>query len=503
MWQRFTWSDVGVIAHYLGLLVLVFSVSLLVPLATAVIFQEWKPAENYLLTIGICFSVGSLLRLVRVEPGRLSRQQAMVVTGISWIVLAFFAAIPLYLSGHFETFLDALFDGVSGITTTGASIISDLDHLSNADNMWRFMIHFMGGLGLIVVALSLNLFGKKTKTSLYSSEGRSEQIVPNVVQTTQFISGIALGFIFAATVLITFLCLFAGMEPSRAFLHALWMSVSGFITGGFTPMSQSIMYYQSFAIELVLMLLMLLGTVNFVLLSEAWRGRVMAFFKDIEIRTMVVWLVLMTAILAYSMSSSLAFSGLLDMLRRGLFIVISAFSTTGFLNITANQLALILPSGAFLVIIVLMAMGGGAGSTAGGIKFNRMGMIIKSLSSTIKEALSPDSARVVVSYQHIGRRVLTPEIAKEAMTIFVLYVITYVIGTLVGVAHGYEAILALFESVAMTSNGGLTAGIVSQGMPETLQIFYILQMWAGRLEFVTLLALIVKIVVSLDLRKKA
>ena len=88
------------------------------------------------------------------------------------------ATIPLHLSGHYETYLDALFDGVSGITTTGASIITDLDHLSNADNMWRFMMHLIGGLGLIVVALSFGLFGKRAGASLYMSEGRSEHVVP-------------------------------------------------------------------------------------------------------------------------------------------------------------------------------------------------------------------------------------------------------------------------------------------------------------------------------------
>ena len=273
------------------------------------------------------------------------------------------------------------------------------------------------------------------------------------------------------------------------------------MTGGFAPMSQSIMYYHSFSIELVLMLLMLLGSINFVLHSEVWKGHLEVFFRDLEIRTMFLWLAVMTCVFAASLSASGEFSDLPAMLRRGLFTVISAFSTTGFQNITTNQLTTALSSGAFLVVAVLMAVGGSGGSTSGGVKFSRMGVIMKSIVATIKEALAPDSARVVVDYYHVGRRILSPEVVKEAMTVFVLYVATYAVGALVGIAHGYEATQAIFESVTMASNSGVTSGISVSGMPATLEAFYIFQMWAGRLEFVTLLALLVEVVVSLDPRR--
>ena len=324
MWQRFTLYDVRVIGHYLGVLVLFSSLALLVPFVTALACAEWTPATHYLLTIGIALIVGSALRFLRIDPGRLNRQQALAVTGFAWIVLAFVAAVPLYLSGHYLSYLDALFDGVSGLTTTGASVIVDLDHLSNADNMWRFMMHLLGGFGLIVVALSFGLFGKRAGASLYMSEGRSEHVVPNVVQTTQFIAKIGMGMIFVATVILTAMCLFLGMEPLRAFLQSLWLAISGFTTGGFAPMSQSVMYYHWFPLEIVLMLLMLLGSINFVLHSEMWKGHVEVFFRDLEIRTMVLWLAVMTCVLAASLSASPEFSSLPAMLRRGLFMVISA-----------------------------------------------------------------------------------------------------------------------------------------------------------------------------------
>lgn len=502
MWQRFSLYDLRVIGHYLGTLTQLFAALMAVPFITALVFQEWEPAERYLLGIGIALVVGTLLQFLRIEPGRLGRRQALAVTGFAWIVLAFFASVPLFLSGHYATYMDALFDGVSGLTTTGATVALDIDHFSNADNMFRFMMHLVGGLGLIVVALSLGIFGKRSGSSLYTAEGRSEHVVPNVVQTTQLILRITLVIIFIAAVVLTALCISIGMEPVRAVLQSIWLAISAFTTGGFAPMAESVSYYNSIPIEVFLMLLMILGSISFVVHAEVWKGRLQSFFGDIEIRTMLIWLLVMTVVVAASLSASALFSDLPAIIRRGLFMVVSAFSTTGFQNVTTNQLTTVFSSGAFLALALIAAVGGSAGSTAGGVKLHRVGIIFKSIVSTVKEAVSPSSARVVVSYNHLGRRVLSSDAVKEAMTVFVLFVITYSVGALVGIAHGYEASQAIMESVSMTSNGGIITGIVTPGMSPSLEAFYIFQMWAGRLEFVTLLAVLAEIVASLAPRKR-
>lgn len=496
MWPRLSLNDVRVILHYLGTLLLYSSFMYFPPLITGMVFGEWEPVEHYLIAIGASMIAGRLLQLVRVQPGRLNRRQALVVTGLIWIVLAFFASIPLYLSGHYLSFLDAFFDGVSGLTTTGASVIVDVDHLSNADNMFRFMMHLVGGLGLIVVALSLGLLGKGAGASLYSSEARTEHVVPNVVQTAQLIVRISMVFIVTATVVIGIMCLCSGMEPVRSVLHGFWLSVTAFVTGGLAPTSQSIMYYHSFPMEVVIMLLLLFGAVNFTLHDEIFRGRIRSFFRDMETITMAIWLVLVVLVFSATLCASQGFDALPVMLRRGLFTVISAMSTGGLQNVTTNEMVTCFGSGALLMIAMVMAIGGSAGGTAGGIKFFRVGIVFKSVVASIKSALSPDSAHVVVTYTHAGRRILTPEVSREALTVFVLYVSSYAFGTFAGMAAGYDATQAIFESVAMTSNGGLTSGIVSPGMPSALELVYIFQMWAGRLEFLTLLALIAQIIAS-------
>ena len=502
MWQRFSLYDLRVIGHYLGTLTQLFAALMAVPFITALVFQEWEPAERYLFGIGIALVVGTLLQFLRIEPGRLGRRQALAVTGFAWIVLAFFASVPLFLSGHYATYMDALFDGVSGLTTTGATVALDIDHFSNADNMFRFMMHLVGGLGLIVVALSLGIFGKRSGSSLYTAEGRSEHVVPSVVQTTQLILRITLVIIFIAAVVLTALCISIGMEPVRAVLQSIWLAISAFNTGGFAPMAESVSYYNSIPIEVFLMLLMILGSISFVVHAEVWKGRLQSFFGDIEIRTMLIWLLVMTVVVAASLSASALFSDPPAIIRRGLFMVVSAFSTTGFQNVTTNQLTTVFSSGAFLALALIAAVGGSAGSTAGGVKLHRVGIIFKSIVSTVKEAVSPSSARVVVSYNHLGRRVLSSDAVKEAMTVFVLFVITYSVGALVGIAHGYEASQAIMESVSMTSNGGIITGIVTPGMSPSLEAFYIFQMWAGRLEFVTLLAVLAEIIASLAPRKR-
>lgn len=178
-------------------------------------------------------------------------------------------------------------------------------------------------------------------------------------------------------------------------------------------------------------------------------------------------------------------------------MLFSAASTTGLMVVTENQLTTAFPSGAFLVLAIAMSIGLAQGSTAGGIKVNRVSTIARSVVATVKQAASVNTAVIVSKYYHVGKRVLSSAEIKEAMTIFSLFIAVYAIGTLAAIANGYEATAAIFDSVAMASNGGLTSGIVTSGMPMGLEFLYILMMWAGRLEFVALFALVAKGVVSI------
>ena len=496
MWQRFTFYDFRVIAHYLGVLLVLEAAALLLPLATAIISQEWEPASRYLLAAGIALSIGTILRMMRISPGNLNRTQAVAVTGFAWIVVALVGAIPLFMSVHYATYTDALFDAVSCFTTTNASIISQPHHVSYADNMWRFVMNFAGGLGLIVIAASVGLLATGGSSSLYSTEGRSEHVVPNVVETARFIFIFSACIIVAAGIVLFLVLLFIGMPTLRALLHGIWLAMSGFMTAGLVPLSGGVGYYHSMAVEFILMVLMVFGSINFALHSEVWRGRFHYFPRDIEVRTALVWWVGMLAVFVASAAASTMVGSLPSLLRTGLFTFVASATTGGFTMLTDIQAGAVIPSGALLVLALVMAIGGSAGSTAGGIKLQRLGIIAKSAYETMKNNMSADSIRNVSSYFHLGKQMLGEGEVKNAMTVTMFYLVTYLIGALAGIALGYDAISAISESVAMASNTGVTSGITGVGMPLTLKFVYMGEMWAGRLEIVMLVALLFKIVVS-------
>lgn len=501
MWQRFSFYDARVIAHHLGTLITLSGIVMLVPALTGLCFLEWAATARYLIGVGASLIAGSLLRLQLLDPGKLNRQQALAVTGLGWLALSLLGAIPFALSGNFPSYLDALFDAVSGYSATGVSIIGGLDHLSNADNMWRFIMQFLGGVGLVVAAMAIGSFSSSSSNSMYQAEARNEHIMPNIMETARFIVRFSCLIIIAATLVLAATLLALGMSPDRAVLHALWLNIAGFMTAGFAPMSESVLYYHSIAVEWILMVVMLVGGINFTLHAVIMKGRTRDFFQDIETRTALLWWVLLLVAFMAALSRSPVFSQVTDLLRNGLFNFVSASTTTGFLTITTNQLNGVIPSGAMLILVLTMAIGASAGSTSGGIKLMRIGIIAKSAYETLRNAISPDSALVTESYHHIGKRRLDSEIVKESMTVFILFAITYVVGALVGVAHGYDALDAIFESVTMASNSGISAGISSPAMPATLKLTYIVEMWAGRLEFVTFFALFVKIAVSASPRR--
>jgi trk system potassium uptake protein TrkH len=501
MFPRFTKNDVAVVSHYLGMLVMLLSVFMLVPLGVSLLSQEWEVSAHYVLGIGISLTLGSLLRLAKISPRRVERKQAIAITGLLWIVGALVAAVPLYLSGHYSSILDAVFEGVSGLTATGLTLVQDVDHISMADNMWRFTLQFLGGQGVIVIALSLGLF-TRTGSSLYSSEGREEGILPNVKKTSQFIWKFAVTIVLIGTVILAVNLMVMGIDPVRSLFHGLWITIGAYDTGGFAPQSLSLIYYHSWLLEVIAMFFMMFGAVNFALLAQVHKGNWREFLRDIEIRTLALWITGMVLVFVAVLCIGDFLTDYTGLVRRGIFTIISATTNTGYQILSTNQLTTLFSSGAFFLVAVSMAIGGSSASTAGGIKALRVGLIFKGIGLRIKSLLLPRSAQTSSYYNHIGRHQLSSDLLSSALIIAALYVVTYVVGALIGVACGYEALAATFESISATSNAGLSSGVVQPQAPAVLKIVYILQMWMGRLEFLTLLALLASLFASMLPRRK-
>jgi trk system potassium uptake protein TrkH len=505
MWPRFQRHDLGVVAHYLGTIILLLGVIMLIPLGVSLLMREWDITGNYLVGAGCAVTVGGLMRLGSISHATLERRQAIAITSFVWIAGALVAAIPLWLSGHYGSYLDAVFEGVSGLTSTGFTLCQDIDHLSTADNMWRFTLQFLGGQGVIVVALSLGIF-TQVGSSFYSAEGRNEYVLPNIKKTAQFIWQFSSIVVFCGTLVLTTVSLALGIEPVRSIFHGLWVTIGAYDTGGFAPQSLSLMYYHSWPLELIAMVLMLMGAVNFALYARIWKGgfrsTLREFTQDIEIRTLALWTVFTLGTFVAAVCAGQFLTDYSGLVRRGVFTIVSATTNTGYQVLSTNQITTLLTSGAFFMLVVAMAIGGSSGSTAGGIKALRIGIIAKGVLARIKDVLAPKSARNTTSYQHLGRHIISSEVTGAAMTIAILYVVTYIIGAVAGIAAGYDAIPATFESVAATSNAGLSAGIATPDAPVFMKLVYIVQMWVGRLEFLAFLAVLFSLVASLRPRKR-
>jgi trk system potassium uptake protein TrkH len=446
---------------------------------------------------GLTLGIGALMASAAPLESHLSRQNALLVSALAWLVVSAVGAIPLALSGHYAGYIDAFFDAVSGFTTSGLTLVQDLDHMAYSHNMWRHLTHLIGGQGIIVAALTF-AFGVRGggAMSLYMAEARDERILPNVMHTARFIWFVTFVYVVLGTAALTINNLVIGMDAGRGFLHAFWATIACYDTGGFGAQSQNALFYHSPSFEFITVLLMLAGTLNFNLHADIWRGDRRELFKNIEARTLVVHLVLLSSVVGFGLGATSLFSGGGEVIRKGLYHLLSAHSGTGHQTLYAAQWTNGYGDLALVAIILAMAFGGMASSTAGGIKAIRTGLIGKGIVHRIKAALAPQSAVVGSRYHHLVDTQLSANTVATALSIFALYMITYVTGAMAALVYGYPAREALFESVSAAANVGLSAGITTPGMPLGLKLVYIFEMWIGRLEFIAVLALIASVIAT-------
>lgn len=491
-------EDFATIFHYLGILLTLFVIPLLVAFIVAIVFDEPRSACDFLLTMGISLSCGCLLTLLTRGHGMLTVKLGMLLVGLTALTFMFIGALPLYLSGHYASFLDAVFEACSGLTTTGLTLTQDLDHLPVSTNAWRFLLELVGGQGILVIALSVGMYGTRMKATLasYSSRSRGDHIMPSVRQTAGTIWVISMMIVLIGTLLGFVVLLIAGQHPGLSFIQAFCMAIAACDTGGFTPYSTNLIFYHSYLFETLMMILGFLGTLNFMIYVDIGRGDVSEIYRNIETRTYCIWTFIVFLICIASMAASKTLAGLPALLRRGLFTIVSAATNTGFSVLYPSQLITLVASGALFAILLAMANGGSSNSTSGGIKSLRLGVIARSLVQSVKKVLLPDSAVSKASYHHLHRRFLEPSLVSAAYTITILYILLYVIGTTFGIVLGYDAVPSMFEAVSAGSNSGLTSGLLTVTTPALLKIIYICEMILGRFELLAIIALVVALVAS-------
>ncbi|MCX6355252.1 MAG: TrkH family potassium uptake protein [Candidatus Aureabacteria bacterium] len=484
-------NDFRLISNQIGKVLCGISLLYSIPCVTAVACGEWDQIPDYLISFNACFIAGLIFIFFGIgATGRMRWVHSMVVAAFSWFIADPLCAMPHYLSGHFASYFDAMFDVMSGFTTTGLILILDLDHISHSLNMWRHLLTYVGGQGMIVLVLAFLVRGTAGAYMMYVGEGKDEKLLPNVIHTTRAIWIISTVYLFLGTAVLLFVLEYEGIAFPRSLLHALWLFMGAWSTGGFAPQSQSILYYHSVYVELVTLVIMILGSFNFVLHYAVWSGNPREMFKNIEIRAFTVTASLTFAILACALIRSGVYADLVTVLRRGSYLLISGHTTTGYMQVYANQIIQDWGELATVAIIVAMAFGASACSTGGGFKGLRTGIVAKGLYHEIKRIMLSEDAYFLTKFHHIKDIILTETHVKMAGLIIICYVAIHLIGALIGSLFGYPFVNALFECVSAGSNTGLSCGVTAPAMPALLKGYYIFAMWAGRLEFISLFGLI-------------
>ncbi len=483
-------DDIKAIGYYLGKVIIGLGFFMFVPIIIGIFFKEINPILDFVLGILISFSVGSLLIIACRTDKDLNWMQGMVVVSLSWVVATILGAIPLYFSHHWASFLDACFDAMSGFATTGLTLVQDLDHLSFTHNFWRHLIMFMGGQGIVVVALSFLVRGISGAFKMYVGEAREEKVLPNVVSTARFIWLVSLTYLVLGTLVLGIVGFLEGMPFLTALFHGACIFMAAFDTGGFAPQSQNMLYYHSLAFEVVTVTIMLLGAINFKLHYALWTGKKKEIIRNIETVTLFITIMVTFFLVAWDLAKMGVYPELLSLFRKGFYQLISGHTGTGYQTIYARQFINEWGNLALFGIIVAMAIGGGACSTTGAIKVLRVGIITKAFVQDVRRIILPESAISEERFHHIKDLTLEEKQVRSAALITLAYIGLYFLGAIAAMILGYPFLESLFESTSAAGNVGLSCGITQTTMPAILKIVFMFQMWAGRLEFMSVFALI-------------
>lgn len=460
------------------LLMFVAGIMLLPLLALPFYPEELNQALYFIIPGGAAMLIGWLLsRLRPKEEIPLSLRQDTVIVVGTWLAAAFFSALPFMMAGML-TFSQAYFETISGWTTTGLSMIN-VTTAPHIFLLFRSIMQFFGGVGLVLVAVSAlsETFGMR----LYCAEGHADKLLPNLAKSARMILLIYSGYFIAGTALYVV----AGMPLFDAVNHCM----AALSTGGFSIKVQSIGAYNSFPIELITVVLMLLGATNFFAHLLLVRGKFRTFFRLGEMRFAFLLIGIFVPLTA-TVSLWGLYGSLGQALRISLFNVVSAITTTGFQTVTYNDW----PAFAWLILIIMMAVGGGAGSTAGGIKWGRVYLMLKVFVWDLRRKFMPEhSMNELAICAPEGKVYVGEEQFSNAASYTFIYVVALAAGTCVLAACGYSLQDSLFEFASALGTVGLSVGVTMPDMPLAGMWAMTAGMLLGRLEVYVVLIAFVKI----------
>ncbi|HUW70975.1 MAG TPA: TrkH family potassium uptake protein [bacterium] len=457
-------------ARALGSILIIMGVIFLTPLAGFVFYPSERSSAAPFLVSGLSLMlVGTLLVLASGKRGKapLSELNGSVVVLLSWLLACLVSTIPLMRLGSLG-FTQALFESVSGWTTTGLSVV-DVTSASHTILLWRSIMQLAGGAGLAIIMLAA--FSMPIGAGLYRAEGRTDQLVPHVVRSAKLVMMLYLGYAVAGIIAYRI----AGMSLFDAINH----SFAAVSTGGFSTRAESIGYWDSPLIEAITIPLMILGNTNFLTAYLLFSRKFRAFFRNGELRLFALLFVVGSITVFFAVSIGL-YPTLGKGIRVAIFESVTALTTTGFSTVGYGSWN---PTG-ILILIILMLIGGGTCSTAGGIKQYRVYLLGKSIWWEIKRSLSPRNA-IIARRIHQGEDysfVSVDHIMRTGTFVF-LYIAVFLMGSCFIATFGYSMSDSLFEFASSLGTVGLSVGITGAGTPLPVLWVQIVGMLLGRLEF--------------------
>jgi len=483
-------EDHLVIGKFTGKVIIGVGLLMTIPLVTSLVFAEWDTAIDFIISIMACLVFGFGLQAVCRTAKDLSWSHGLVVASGSWFFATALGCLPHYLSGHSGTYVNSLFDVMSGYTTTGLYMLQDLDHISMGLNMWRHLLTYAGGQGIVVIALTFLFKGTAGAYKVYVGEGKDERLLPNVIHTARAIWLVSLTWLGIGTLFLGIRGMMLGQGPVRAFFHGLWVFMGAWSTGGFAPQSYNTFWFHDIGYEVICIVIMIAGSFNFALHWAMWTGKRDEIRKNVETISFAITLSITTMVATFFLAKANVYPDAMSLFRKVFYQLVSGHTTTGFSTIYARAFVTQWGPIGLIVTTVAMAIGASACSTGGGIKGIRMGVMSKAILQDIRRMISPESAVIMEKYHHIRDTWLDDGLVRGAMTVTIAYLTLYGLGSLIGVLYGYPLDQAAFEMVSAASNTGLSCGVTSPFMPEVMKITYIFGMWLGRLEFMSVFALI-------------
>jgi len=324
---------------------------------------------------------------------------------------------------------------------------------------------------------------------VYVGEGKDERLLPNVVQTARAIWLVSLLWLAVGALALAITGLALGQEPVRAVLHGLWVYMGAWSTGGFAPQSYNTFYYHSLAYELIAIVVMIAGSFNFALHWAVWTGKRREVVRNIETLSFAVTLSLTVLVATFALARAGVYSDAMVLFRKVFYQLVSGHTTTGFSTIYARAWVTQWGPIGLMVTTIAMAIGASACSTGGGIKGIRMGVISRAFMQDVRRMVSPERAMVTAKYHHLRDQLLDDSLVRTTMTITIAYLSLYGLMAVIGTLYGYDFLEAAYEGVSAASNTGLSCGVTAPTMPDALKVLYIIAMWLGRLEFMSVFAL--------------